>query len=75
VALGNPALLQELSIDPGPLLAKAEELRRAAHTVMFVALDGRAAGLVAVSDPIKESTSEAIRILHEQGKHRHADGR
>ena len=67
VALGNLALLQELVIDPGPLLARAEELRREGHTVMFVAVDGRAAGLLAVSDPIKESTYEAIEVLHQEG--------
>jgi P-type Cu+ transporter len=67
VALGNPALLQELAIDPGPLLERAEELRGGGHTVMFVAIDNRAAGLVVVSDPIKESTYEAIQILHREG--------
>ena len=67
VALGNIKLLEELSIDPGPLLARAEELRREGHTVMFVAIDNRAAGLVAVSDPIKQSTQEAIEILHGEG--------
>ena len=64
VALGNIELLKELSLDPGPLRMRAEELRREGHTVMFVAIDGRAAGLVAVSDPIKHSTHEAIKILH-----------
>ncbi len=64
VALGNIKLLEELSLDPGPLRMRAEELRREGHTVMFVAIDGRAAGLVAVSDPIKQSTHEAIKILH-----------
>ena len=64
VALGNIKLLEELSLDPGPLRMRAEELRREGHTVMFVAIDGRAAGLVAVSDPIKHSTDEAIKILH-----------
>jgi Cu+-exporting ATPase len=67
VALGNFKLLEDLSIAAGALLARAEELRRAGHTVMFVAIDGRAAGLLAVSDPIKESTLHAIRILHEEG--------
>jgi Cu+-exporting ATPase len=66
VALGNRKLLEELAIDSGPLDARAEELRREGHTVMFVAVDGRPAGLLAVSDPIKESTFEAIRILHEE---------
>jgi Cu+-exporting ATPase len=67
VALGNIKLFDELSIDPGPLRKRAEELRREGHTVMFVAIDDRAAGLVAVSDPIKQSTHEAIKMLHEEG--------
>jgi Cu+-exporting ATPase len=67
VALGNLKLLEELSIDPAPLGARAEELRRDGHTVMFIALDSRAAGLVAVADPVKQSTPEAIAILHREG--------
>jgi len=67
IALGNLALLQELTIDPAPLLARAEELRRDGNTVMFVAIDRRVAGLAAVSDPIKQSTQEAIEILHGEG--------
>jgi P-type Cu+ transporter len=67
VALGNIKLLEELSMDPGPLRTRAEELRSGGHTVMFVAIDGRTAGLVAVSDPIKRSTQEAIEILHAEG--------
>ncbi|MGH7798299.1 MAG: heavy metal translocating P-type ATPase [Candidatus Binatia bacterium] len=67
IVLGNIKLLEELSIDPGSLLVRAEELRREGHTVMFAAIDDRAAGLVAVSDPIKQSTHEAIEILHREG--------
>jgi Cu+-exporting ATPase len=67
VALGNIKLLEELSIDAASLRTRAEELRREGHTVMFVAVDDRAAGLVAVSDPIKPSTQEAIEILHREG--------
>jgi Cu+-exporting ATPase len=67
VALGNIKLFEELSIDSGPLRARAEKLRGEGHTVMFVAIDERAAGLVAVSDPIKPSTHEAIEILHREG--------
>jgi Cu+-exporting ATPase len=67
VALGNFKLLEELSVDPAPLRARAEELRRDGHTVMFVAVDQKPAGLVAVSDPIKPSTPEAITILHRAG--------
>jgi Cu+-exporting ATPase len=67
VALGNPALLDELQIDAGDLLTKAEALRADGQTVMFVAVDGRVAGLVGVADPIKSTTPEAIRWLHEEG--------
>ncbi len=67
VALGNRALLNDLSIDPGGLTAKAEDLRRDGQTVMFVAIDGKAAGLLGVADPIKETTLEAVKHLHEDG--------
>jgi Cu+-exporting ATPase len=67
VALGNRALLDELQIDAGDLLTKAEALRADGQTVMFVAVDGRVAGLVGVADPIKSTTPEAIRQLHEEG--------
>jgi Cu+-exporting ATPase len=67
VALGNRALLDELGIEPGDLARRAEELRRDGQTVMFVAVDGRAAGLLGVADPIKETTGEAIDALHRAG--------
>ncbi len=67
VALGNRALLDDLKIDPGDLATKAESLRADGQTVMFVVVDEKAAGLVGVADPIKESTPEAIRQLHEEG--------
>jgi Cu+-exporting ATPase len=67
VALGNRALLDELHIDPGELATKAEELRKDGQTVMFVAADGKAAGLLWVSDPIKETTAEAVKQLHDDG--------
>jgi Cu+-exporting ATPase len=67
VALGNRALLAELGIDLGPLAERAEALRAEGQTAMFVAVDGRAAGLVGVADPIKQSTPEAIRSLHAEG--------
>ncbi|HLR07021.1 MAG TPA: copper-translocating P-type ATPase [Pyrinomonadaceae bacterium] len=67
VALGNRALLDELQIDAGDLLTKAEALRADGQTVMFVAVDGRVAGLVGVADPIKSTTPEAIRQLHQEG--------
>ena len=67
VALGNRALLDQLKIDPGELATKAESLRADGQTVMFVAVDGKAAGLIGVADPIKETTAEAIKQLHEEG--------
>ena len=67
VALGNRALLEELKLDPGDLSAKAEALRADGQTVMFLAVDGKAAGLVGVADPIKSTTPEAIAALHEEG--------
>jgi Cu+-exporting ATPase len=67
VALGNQKLLKELHADAGALAAKAEALRADGQTVMFVLVDGKIAGLVAVADPIKETTAEAIRQLHADG--------
>jgi len=67
VALGNLNLLDSLSIAPGELLDQAGELCTVGQTVMFVAVDGRAVGIIGVEDPIKESTPEAIAELHKQG--------
>jgi P-type Cu+ transporter len=67
VAVGNLKLLESLSVDAGSLSAQADELRRTGQTVMFVAVDGRAAGLVGVADPIKDTAREAIRALHAEG--------
>ena len=66
VAIGNLTHLGDLGIDPGPLAPRAETLRRDGQTVMFVAVDGRAAGLIGVADPVKPSTAEAIRSLHDE---------
>jgi Cu+-exporting ATPase len=59
-------LLEELGASGHELSARAEEQRRQGQTVMFVIVDGKAAGVLGVADPIKESTPEAIRQLHEQ---------
>ena len=67
VALGNRALLEALHLDPGSLAARAEAMRAEGQTVMFVAIDGGLAGLLGVADPIKATTPEAIRHLHEDG--------
>lgn len=67
VALGNLKLLEGLSVDPGDLPAQAEADRKQGQTVMFVAIDGKAAGLIGVADPIKNSTPQAIADLHDAG--------
>ncbi|NOY53911.1 MAG: heavy metal translocating P-type ATPase [Deltaproteobacteria bacterium] len=67
VGIGNVKLLEDLGIDPGALPQEADRQRAEAKTVMLVAVDGKAAGLIAVADPIKESTAEAIRDLHAEG--------
>jgi Cu+-exporting ATPase len=65
VALGNRALMQELGIDTGALAPRAEALQQDGQTVMFVGADTRLMGLLGVADPIKETTPEAIRMLHQ----------
>ncbi|MCX5670638.1 MAG: copper-translocating P-type ATPase, partial [Planctomycetota bacterium] len=66
--LGNRGLLDKNAVDPGDLLAaRAEALRREGETVMFLAVDGAAAGLLGVADPIKATTPEALRSLREDG--------
>ncbi len=67
VALGNAALMQDLGVDVAGLQAETDALRAQAQTVMFVATEGRVAGYVGVADPIKDSTPEAIRSLHDEG--------
>ena len=64
--LGNGKLLDDFGIDAGTLALKAQEMRAEGQTVMFVAVAGKLAGLLAVSDPIKDSTPEAIRQLHNE---------
>ncbi len=66
-ALGNPALLAELGISPGPLADRGEDLRREGQTVLFVVVDGRVVGLLGSADPIKPSTPEAMRLLRDDG--------
>jgi Cu+-exporting ATPase len=67
VALGNRRMLEELGVDPAPLAGAAERLRAEGQTALFVALDGHAAGVLGVADPIKATTAEAIRQLREDG--------
>jgi Cu+-exporting ATPase len=67
VAIGNRRHLETLGIDPGALAGRAENLRTAGQTVMFVVIDGKPAGLIGVADPIKTTTREAIDALHKEG--------
>jgi len=67
VAIGNRKLLEEMNIEAGDLLARAESLRGDGQTVMFVTVDGKSAGLIGVADPIKDSTPQAIADLHAEG--------
>jgi Cu+-exporting ATPase len=67
VALGNLKFMEELKTDSEQPRNRAEELRRSGQTAMYVAIDGTIAGLIAVADPIKASSSEAIRALHADG--------
>lgn len=67
VLLGNLKLMDDANVDTGELAHRAEEMRQEAQTVMFVAASGKLAGILAVSDPIKESTPAAIKALHDEG--------
>jgi Cu+-exporting ATPase len=67
VAIGNPALLKEIGCTVEALASRAGELRRRGATVMFVAIDGRTAGVIAVADPIKASTRAALEALRQDG--------
>jgi P-type Cu+ transporter len=67
VALGNLRLMQDLGVAFDSLLTEADSLRGEGQTVMFIAVDGRPAGLVGVADPVKPSTPEALRALRQSG--------
>lgn len=67
VLLGNLKLMQDFGVVTEDLAERAEAMRKEGQTVMFVSADGQFLGLVAVSDPIKETTPQAIRALHDEG--------
>ncbi|MDD5544581.1 MAG: heavy metal translocating P-type ATPase [Acidobacteriia bacterium] len=69
VALGNRKLLEDLQINADGVLERAEVMRLNGQTVMFVVVDGTVSGLIGVADPVKKTTPEAIRQLHEDGIH------
>ena len=66
VALGNRRLLEESGVDTAPADPRGH-LRAEGQTVMYLTIDGQAAGLLGVADPIKASTPEALKVLHEEG--------
>lgn len=67
VALGNTAMMRDMSLDTSAVEETADSLRVEGKTAMFVAIDGKLSGIVAVADPIKKTTAEAIKVLHEAG--------
>ena len=67
VAIGNLLLFRERGIDPGELAHPAEELQSKGQTVMLVAVQGKAAGLIAVADPLKPSARQAAPLLRQNG--------
>ena len=67
LALGNATLMQQVGVDTQPVMSQAETLRAEGASVMYVAADGQLIGLVAVSDPVKASTPEALKALKESG--------
>jgi Cu+-exporting ATPase len=67
LALGNSTLMQQINVSVAPLKQPAEELRAEGASVMHLAVDGKLAGLLAVSDPIKQSTPEALATLKATG--------
>jgi P-type Cu+ transporter len=67
IALGNTALMDAEKIDWRVLVAQAEELRNEGASVMYLAADGRLVGVIAVSDPVKATTPEALQTLRDAG--------
>jgi Cu+-exporting ATPase len=67
VAVGNAALANQLGVDPASFPPQAEQMRRDGQTVIFLIVNNRPAALIGVSDPLRESSPEAIRLLHRQG--------
>ena len=67
ILLGNAGLLEDSGVDTGHLSERAETRREKAETVVLLAVDGQPAGLIGIADPIKESTPDALKTLHEAG--------
>lgn len=69
VAVGNIRLMEDQGIDIAPLSAKADSLRHDGATVIYIAVDGKPAGLLAIADPVKETTPQALQDLKQLGVH------
>ncbi len=67
LALGNTALMEQLAVDVAPMAAQAEALRAQGASVMHLAVDAKLAGILAVSDPVKATTAEALATLRKAG--------
>lgn len=67
IAIGNIKLMRELGVDDSQFLSQADPLRKEGATTMFMAVDGKAAAILAVTDPIKESSFNAIKQLKKDG--------
>lgn len=67
VTLGNAAMMQDINADISVLAKKADELRAQGKSALFITIDGKIAGVAAVADPVKSTSAEAIRLLHEAG--------
>jgi len=67
IVLGNARFLEEQGVDTGPIASEAESLRNDGATVIFVGIDGKAAGAIAIADPVKSSTREALAALKAEG--------
>jgi len=67
IGIGSPKMMLAMEVDPSPLQAAADEARKQGQTAMLIAVSGQLAGMIAVADPIKESTPGAIAAMHKLG--------
>src|SRR5262249_48699069 len=67
LVLGNAKFLAELGVDTSALTAEAESLREEGATAIFLAVNGKSAGIIAIADPVKATTADALRSLVEDG--------
>ncbi len=69
VALGNGAMMRQLKVEFKDIKARADDMRAQGKTVVYVAIEGKLAGLIAIVDPVKETTPEALQALKAEGLH------